>query len=130
MTIGQKIKTIRKKVGMTQQDLSLKTGISVQSIRRYESGKIVPKSQNLLAISNALGVSPSDLDAGLKESIERWNHECDSETLSKEVSVWESIIETFGEEPASFFNDFLSLNPEGQEKASEYMEFLMQKHRK
>ena len=130
MTIGQNIKIIRKKIGMTQQDLSSKTGISVQSIRKYESGKIVPKSQNLLAISNALGVPLSDIDEGLDELLKKWNHEHDPETLSKEISVWESITETFGEEPASFFNDFLSLNPEGQQKASEYMEFLMQKHRR
>ena len=130
MTIGQNIKIIRKKIGMTQQDLSSKTGISVQSIRKYESDRIVPKSQNLLAISNALGVPLSDIDEGLHESFIKWDQEHDPETLSKEVSVWESITETFGEEPASFFNNFLSLNPEGQQKASEYIEFLMQKHRK
>ena len=68
MTIGQSIRTFRNKVGMTQQELSEKTGISVQSIRKYESDKVVPKSQNLQSIAKTLGVSPSDIDSGLKES--------------------------------------------------------------
>lgn len=130
MTIGQSIRTFRNKVGMTQQELSEKTGISVQSIRKYESDKVVPKSQNLQSIAKTLGVSPSDIDSGLKDTLERWNQTIDQESLSKEVKLWESITETFGEESASFFNDYLSLTPEGQQKASEYMEFLMQKHSK
>ena len=115
---------------MTQQELSDKTGISVQSIRKYESDRMVPKSQNLQSISKTLGVSPSDIDSGLKNTLERWNQTIDTESLSKEVDLWESITETFGDESASFFNDYLSLTPEGQQKASEYMEFLMQKHSK
>ena len=130
MTIGQRIRTFRKKIGMTQQELSDKTGISVQSIRKYESDRMVPKSQNLQSISKTLGVSPSDIDSGLKNTLERWNQTIDTESLSKEVDLWESITETFGDESASFFNDYLSLTPEGQQKASEYMEFLMQKHSK
>ena len=130
MTIGQRIRTFRKRIGMTQQELSDKTGISVQSIRKYESDRMVPKSQNLQSISKTLGVSPSDIDSGLKNTLERWNQTIDTESLSKEVDLWESITETFGDESASFFNDYLSLTPEGQQKASEYMEFLMQKHSK
>ena len=130
MTIGQSIRTFRNKVGMTQQELSEKTGISVQSIRKYESDKVVPKSQNLQSIAKTLGVSPSDIDSGLKDTLERWNQTIDQESLRKEVELWESITETFGEESASFFNDYLSLTPEGQQKASEYIDFLMQKHSK
>ena len=130
MTIGQSIRTFRNKVGMTQQELSEKTGISVQSIRKYESDKVVPKSQNLRSIAKTLGVSPSDIDLGLKDTLERWNQTIDQESLRKEVELWESITETFGEESASFFNDYLSLTPEGQQKASEYIDFLMQKHSK
>lgn len=130
MTIGQSIRTFRNKVGMTQQELSEKTGISVQSIRKYESDKVVPKSQNLRSIAKTLGVSPSDIDLGLKDTLERWNQTIDQESLRKEVELWESITETFGEESASFFNDYLSLTPEGQQKASEYINFLMQKHSK
>lgn len=125
MTVAENIKTIRKQKGLTQKQLAELIGVSVGAIQQYEYGKIIPKMDTLLMMSNKLHVSPKDINPEVK-----WDDYIDTGSLSKEVSVWESIIETFGEEPASFFNDFLSLNPEGQEKASEYIEFLMQKHRK
>lgn len=131
MTVGQSIKTFRNKVGMTQKDLSEKTGISVQSIRKYESDRIVPKSQNLKSIAKALGVSPSDLDAGLKGIIEKWNQSIDVERISSSASMFDIMISLYGEDLSSTVNDFLEhLTPEGQQKASEYIDFLMQKHSK
>ena len=131
MTVGQSIKTFRNKVGMTQKDLSEKTGISVQSIRKYESDRIVPKSQNLQAIAKALDVSPSDLDAGLKGIIEKWNQSIDVERISSSASMFDIMISLYGEDLSSTVNDFLEhLTPEGQQKASEYIDFLMQKHSK
>lgn len=125
MTVAENIKAIRKQKGLTQTKLAELTGLSVRSIQDFEYGKITPKLETLLNLSKHLHVSPKDINPEVK-----WDDYIDTGSLSKEVSVWESITETFGEEPASFFNDFLSLNPEGQQKASEYMEFLMQKHRR
>ena len=131
MTVGQSIKTFRNKVGMTQQDLSEKTGISVQSIRKYESDKVVPKSQNLQVIAKVLGVSPSDIDAGLKETLDRWNQTIDVEDLSSSSKMFDTMISLYGEDLSSTVNDFLEhLTPEGQQQASEYIDFLMQKHSK
>ena len=131
MTIGQRIRTFRKKIGMTQQELSDKTGISVQSIRKYESDKVVPKSQNLQVIAKVLGVSPSDIDAGLKETLDRWNQTIDVEDLSSSSKMFDTMISLYGEDLSSTVNDFLEhLTPEGQQQASEYIDFLMQKHSK
>lgn len=130
MTVGQNIRTFRTKQGLTQAKLSELTGIAEVTIRKYESGKIVPKSQNLNRLAKGLGVSPSDLDEGLSEMIQQWDSQTDTASLSKEVQVWESITEFFGDETASFLNDFLSLDSEGQQKASEYIDFLMLKHKK
>lgn len=130
MKIGEKIRTIRKQKGIKQKDLASSIGLTVNGLQKIEYGKTIPKRITVHKIAKVLGVSDTDLDDNLREMLERFNQEHDPEALSKEVSVWESITETFGEEPASFFNDFLSLNPEGQQKASEYMEFLMQKHKK
>ena len=131
MTIGQSIRTFRNKIGMTQQELSEKTGISVQSIRKYESDKVVPKSQNLQSIAKTLGVSPSDIDSGLKDTLERWNQTIDVEDLSSSSKMFDIMISLYGEDLSSTVNDFLEhLTPEGQQKASEYIDFLMQKHSK
>lgn len=131
MTVGQSIKTFRNKVGMTQEDLSEKTGISVQSIRKYESDKVLPKSPNLQSIAKALGVSPSDLDSGLKETLERWNQSIDVERISSSASMFDIMISLYGEDLSSTVNDFLEhLTPEGQKIASEFIDFLMLKHKK
>lgn len=131
MTVGQSIKTFRNKVGMTQEDLSEKTGISVQSIRKYESDKVLPKSPNLQSIAKALGVSPSDLDSGLKETLERWNQTIDVEDLSSSSKMFDIMISLYGEDLSSTVNDFLeNLTPEGQKQASEFIDFLMLKHKK
>ena len=125
MKVAENIKAIRKQKGLTQKQLAELIGVSVGAIQQFEYGKIVPKMDTLLLMSNKLHVSPKEINPDIK-----WDDYIDTESLSKEVSLWEDITEIFGEESASFFNDFLSLNPEGQQKASEYMEFLLQKHSK
>lgn len=129
MTVGQNIRTFRTKQGLTQAKLSELTGIAEVTIRKYESGKIVPKSQNLNRLAKGLGVSASDLDEGLSEMLQQWDSQIDTASLCKDVHVWESIEEQFGENAKDFLNDFLSLNSEGQQKASEYIDLLMLKYK-
>ena len=125
MTVGEQIRTIRKKKGLTQKQLAELTGLLEPTIRKYESGKVQPKSDNLNKIASALEVHPSQLDSRLL-----WNDQHDVKQLSEDAVLWEAIIARYGEEPASTMNDFLSLNPEGQKQASEYIDFLMQKQEK
>ena len=126
MTVGEQIKTIRKKKGLTQKQLAELTGLIEPTIRKYESGQRTPKSDNLIKIAEALGVHPSQLDSRLL----KWDDQYDVKQLSEDAVLWEAIIARYGEEPASTMNDFLSLNPEGQKQASEYVDFLMQKQEK
>lgn len=51
-----KLKLIREKQNLTQEELSEKSGISVRTIQRIESG-ITPKGYTLKALSNALKIS-------------------------------------------------------------------------
>lgn len=43
MTIGEKIKKARTDAKMTQKELAEKCGMADSAIRKYESGKVVPK---------------------------------------------------------------------------------------
>lgn len=45
---GKKIKDIRKSLGLTQQQLSKKVGISYQTISELENGKVIPESKRPL----------------------------------------------------------------------------------
>ncbi len=58
MTIGEKIKYLRKQKGLTQTELSELTGIHQVSITKYEKGKMIPQPDQLQKIVEALNVSP------------------------------------------------------------------------
>lgn len=57
MNTGELIRTYRKKLKMTQEQLAHKCGTSAAMIRQYELGKRNPKIQTILKLSEALGVS-------------------------------------------------------------------------
>ncbi len=55
--IGARIKEIRTKKGLTQEQLSVKTNIALSTICRLENGVNMPREENLEALSEALEVS-------------------------------------------------------------------------
>ena len=54
LKLGHKIKYLRGKSGVSQLDLSLKTGLTTRTISRIEIGQIDPKYSTLLKIAEAL----------------------------------------------------------------------------
>lgn len=56
MTTGERIKTARKKAGMTQAKLAAISGVAAISIHQYEAGKRHPQLEQALRIAGALGV--------------------------------------------------------------------------
>ena len=57
MTIGEKIKYFRKRIGITQAKLAELSGIHPVSIRKYEINKMVPQAAQIDRLAEALGVS-------------------------------------------------------------------------
>lgn len=60
-TIGANIRQKRKLAGITQEQLASLSGISVMSIRRYESDARVPTLEMLGTIANVLSSVASEL---------------------------------------------------------------------
>lgn len=56
LEIGRRISQRRRNIGMRQQDLAHLIDVSIQLVRKYESGRIRIGSSRLNAISLALGV--------------------------------------------------------------------------
>lgn len=54
--IGENIKKIRKEKGLTQQQLGDLCGMKDAQIRKYESGKFIPKYETMERIAKALNV--------------------------------------------------------------------------
>lgn len=61
MKFHEKLYALRKQSGMTQQDLAEKLNVSRQAVSRWEMGTAMPEIENLVAISDCLGVSLDDL---------------------------------------------------------------------
>lgn len=62
MNTGEKIKYLRKQLGITQDTLAAHTGIHPVSIRKYETNKMQPQPAQLERIAAALGVSYNALN--------------------------------------------------------------------
>ena len=61
MDIGNKIKILRQKIGVTQEQLGEKIGVSGQSISKWETGVTMPDITLLPILSSELGVTIDEL---------------------------------------------------------------------
>lgn len=57
MKFEEKLMALRKKAGMSQEDLADRLSVSRQAISRWELGSTLPDAPNLLKISDLFGVS-------------------------------------------------------------------------
>lgn len=110
MTIGEKIKKARTDAKMTQKELAEKCGMADSAIRKYESGKVVPKLDTIAKIARAMGLYAGDLvDAGQWGQVQPG---ADSETASAAES--------------QLLSHFRTLNDNGQTVAVERVQELAQ----
>ena len=61
MSFAENLQTIRKKNGLTQEDLAEMLGVSRQAVSKWEQGDGYPEVEKLLDISGKLGVSLDSL---------------------------------------------------------------------
>ncbi len=61
MRLPKKLKTLRKKSGLTQEELAEKLRTSRQTVSYWETGAVVPTTDNLRILSRLYGVSLDDL---------------------------------------------------------------------
>ncbi len=64
MAFSEKLYALRKKDGLSQEQLAERLGVSRQAVSKWESGKAVPESDTLVSISEYFNVS---LDYLMKE---------------------------------------------------------------
>lgn len=57
MTLSEKIVSLRKAHGWSQEDFAEKLNVSRQGISRWENGSALPDAQNVLQISKLFGVT-------------------------------------------------------------------------
>ena len=62
--IGQRLKTLRKEKGLTQEQLGERLGVSSRSVSRWENGVNLPDFDLLLELCRLYGVSLDELLKG------------------------------------------------------------------
>ena len=85
--VGQRIRTLRHKKGMLQEELARKAGLSPSALSNFEQGRRRTSLDWLRKISKALGVPMSDL---IPESRVR-KPLAETEEEEKLLAVWRKI---------------------------------------
>ena len=61
MTLGQRIAQYRKAMGISQEELGGRLGVSRQAVSKWETGTADPSTSNLLALAKLFGVPAEEL---------------------------------------------------------------------
>ena len=61
MTLGQRIAQYRKAMGISQEELGGRLGVSRQAVSKWETDAAAPDMENLLALAREFGVSVAEL---------------------------------------------------------------------
>lgn len=112
MEFNERLRTIRKEHGLTQAELAEKAGIAVNSVRLYESGKVIPKLDTIARIARAMGLTASDFVGG------QWGKFQGGFCSEEEVQQ--------DDREARLIYYFQNLNEDGQATALERLEELTQ----
>ena len=91
MELGKKIRQLRNKAGMTQEQLAERLGVSAQSVSKWENAVAMPDITLLPALSGAFGVSIDELF---------------SLTTEQRLQRIESRMEASGELPGALFLEY------------------------
>lgn len=76
MTIGEKIKTLRESLNMTQEELAKRIHVTKQTIFKYENGIITNIPMNkITALAESLGTTPSELLGWDAETLDSYKPE-------------------------------------------------------
>ena len=112
---------------MTQIELAKQVGISINSIRRYESGERMPSLEVVEAISNALGVRDLSEIIELPEGVQKKIIALENETRSENgnaSAVKNAELLSEANITAKMLRAFDNLSIKGKEKAVEFAEIL------
>lgn len=61
MTLGEKIRTLRKKAGLSQEALAEKLGVSRQAVSKWENDNGMPETEKLITMAKLFDTSLDDL---------------------------------------------------------------------
>ena len=69
---GKRLRNLRKKAGLTQEQLAIAINVSLKTVQRWELGQREPRFEDIKALAIALGVSEADLLHDNHEHSSNW----------------------------------------------------------
>ena len=115
MELGKKIKQLRFKAGLTQEQLAEKLGIGAQSVSKWENAVAMPDITTLPLLAEIFGVSIDDLfDLTTEQRLNRIENRMDAE---------EELPADIFREFESFLQDELN-GTKNQKRATELLAYL------
>lgn len=91
--IANRLVTLRKEKGFSQEDVAEKLGISRQAVSKWERAEASPDTDNLIALSKLYGVSLDELLSSSAESIENERYAAGQQAGGAEYGMNENIGE-------------------------------------
>jgi transcriptional regulator with XRE-family HTH domain len=116
MTLGEKIKQVRKQKRMSQYDLARASGVKRANINLYENNGVKhrPDKENLLHIAEALGMDPNELYALANYSHDKIS-EPSPERLAGEIDrILSTLIPVYASPSANEVIDYIAVSTKGQ----------------
>ncbi len=125
MSIGNKIRKLRKERGLTQEKLGELIGVKKSAVAKYENNRVENlKRATIQKLAEVLEVSPSYFFEDDITNISNYNNS--SYTTFDELLYFEvkKILSEYS------FNQLLQMNEKEIKKIEEYIDFLYTKNRK
>ncbi|CAM4518863.1 helix-turn-helix domain-containing protein [Nocardia ninae] len=82
---GERLKTARKRAGMTQKELAAKSGVSLSQVKKIEGGTYNPRLETLRAFAVAMGIRTSKLQ------VQPDFQAPDADTAAQWSAVWPAL---------------------------------------
>ena len=91
--IANRLLQYRKRMGLSQEELAEKIGVSRQAVSKWERAEAAPDTDNLIELSKIYGVTLDEMLCGKKEEAQEKAPEDPSETAAPEAEPAEEIAE-------------------------------------
>ena len=117
MTLGQKLKTIRKRFGLTQEELAEIMRVSRQAITKWESDEGLPDVSNLSELAKTINKSIDSLLNDYELPILIMTKELDKDKYTNKLSSYSEILKEYYSDA-----DIYTLT---REKKMNFIEFMI-----
>lgn len=103
MSLGEKIKNIRKRFGLSQEELSSMLNVSRQAITKWETDIGLPDTDNLKALSKLFGITMDYLLNNEELPLLVMKMELDKKKYSNKIQSYAKILKEYYPTPWQIF---------------------------